>query len=153
VLGWTMLNELQSGSGWDQLATWPLSPLPLPRKALNESADRWRLQNSPIINVKASIRPERERERETWEMYLPLTFCYQGHMNDHIVHNGTLQETNREDVLENFGPLWRRLKGKGTECKIHRLWIQEWVTLKRKNLRVRKSEHLEYNRWLCDRRE
>jgi len=73
VLGWTMLNELQSGSGWDQLATWPLSPLPLPRKALNESADRWRLQNSPIINVKASIRPERERQRHEKCIYLWLS--------------------------------------------------------------------------------
>lgn len=54
-------------------------------------------------------------------MYLPLTFCYQGHVNDHIVHNGTLQETSKEDVLENFVSQRRGLRGKGTECKIHHL--------------------------------
>lgn len=132
-----MLNELQSRPGWDQLATRPLSPPPLTRTSLNESADRWRLQNSPIISVHASIRPEdEERERETWYIYLPLTFCYQGHMNDHIVLNGTLQETSKEDILEKIGSQRRRLKGKGTERKIHRLWVQEWVT----SLKMKKRE-------------
>ncbi len=135
MLGWTMLNELRSRPGWDQLATRPLSPPPLTRKSLNESADRWRLQNSPTISVHASIRPEdEERERHDKLTYLWLSATRATWMTTSFSMGPCRKQAKK--TLEKIGSQRRRLKGKGTECKIHRLWVQEWVS----SLKMKKRE-------------